>query len=423
MEFFSTAFFSTLLAIVVIDLMLAGDNAIVIALAARNVPQHLQKRAIFWGMFGAVAMRISMTLIVVWLLNIPGLLLVGGALLIWIAYRLLLPDEQGEENPHLKSANSFGGAIRTIVMADAIMGLDNVLGVAGAAHGSFILVVLGLLISVPIVVWGSSVILRYVERYPAIVYFGAGVLAWTAVKMITGEPLLKGFFSANKAIVPLTYIVVILGVLWFGFIKNHDRLRSRISARLAEFSKHRQRAVPSGAAVPVEKAMQKIMVPVDASPNSLYAVRHIIDEYMKHSTLEIHLINVQPPFSRYVARFVSKKNRNAWHREQAEKVLRPCRDLLEKQGIPYSSHIEKGAKAEAIVAAAKRLHCDLIVMSTARKNSLTRMLEASVTNQVLELTSVPVEVIAGGSVPWLERVGLPIGIGSVIAILLVLALN
>ncbi len=156
--------------------------------------------------------------------------------------------------------------------------------------------------------------------------------------------------------------------------------------------------------------MQKILVPVDASPNSLYAAQHIIRESLNNSAMEFHLLNVQHPFSRNVARFVSKKSLDNWYREEAEKALNPCRELLEQHGIPYSLHIEKGAKAEAIVAAAKRLNCDLILMSTARKNSITRMVEASVTNRVLELTTVPVEVIAGDAVSKWERWGLPAGV-------------
>src|SRR6185295_3477819 len=162
-----TQFISALAAIVIIDLVLAGDNAIVIALAARTLPGHLQKRAIVWGAVGAIVVRSGLTVIVVWLLKIPGLLLVGGLLLVWIAYRLLIPEDHQENGGHnVKGATTFFGAMRTIVVADAIMGLDNVLGVAGAAHGSYLLVVLGLLISVPIVIWGSTLVLRVVERFP-----------------------------------------------------------------------------------------------------------------------------------------------------------------------------------------------------------------------------------------------------------------
>jgi len=182
MELFSAEFFSALAAIIVIDLVLAGDNAIVIALAARCLPPDLRRRAIIWGTFGAIAVRTAMTLVVVWLLQIPGLLAIGGVLLVWIAYKLVI-DTDGDEAHKLKPSTTFLGAMKTIVVADALMGLDNVLAVAGAAQGSFVLVVMGLLISIPIVIWGSQLILKYVERFPAIVYVGSGVLAWTAVKM------------------------------------------------------------------------------------------------------------------------------------------------------------------------------------------------------------------------------------------------
>jgi len=154
MEFLSGPWFSALLAIILIDLVLAGDNAIVIALAARSLPAALQKRAIVWGAIGAIGVRSLMTVIVVWLLNIPGLLLACGLLLLWIAYRLLLPDA-GAADRHAAAPATFWGAMRTIVVADAVMGLDNVLAVAGAAHGSYLLVVAGLVISVPIVVWAA----------------------------------------------------------------------------------------------------------------------------------------------------------------------------------------------------------------------------------------------------------------------------
>jgi YjbE family integral membrane protein len=132
---FSSEFLSALLAIVVIDLVLAGDNAIVIALAARNLPADLQKRAIVWGTMGAIIVRSLMTVAVVWLLKIPGLMLAGGALLIWIAYKLLT-DDGGDESEHGAGATTFFGAMKTIVIADAVMGLDNVLAVAGAAQGA-----------------------------------------------------------------------------------------------------------------------------------------------------------------------------------------------------------------------------------------------------------------------------------------------
>ena len=419
MDFMTTDFLSALFAIIVIDLMLAGDNAIVIALAARNVPKHLQRKAVLWGMAGAIGMRISMTMIVVWLLKIPGLLFVGGLLLVWIAYKLLIPDENAHGPGQGAAANSFWGAMRTIVVADAIMGLDNVLAVAGAAHGSFLLVVIGLLISVPIVIWGSGLILRYVERYPVIVYFGAGVLAWTAVKMIVSEPLLAHIITSNAAITPVLYLTVVGGVLWAGCLSNHLRLEARIHARLAELGARHPRCALGTQG----RSGQKILLPVDGTQNSIFAVRHIVQEYLREGNIEIHLINVQPIFSQYIARFVSENNIDSWHHDQAQKALRLSRSIFKQHNIPFVERVEIGPRAEVIVSAAKRLECDLIVMSTARKNSLTRMLESSVTNEVLETTSVPVEIIAGSAVSKIERLGLPAGLGLVVVALLVLAFD
>jgi YjbE family integral membrane protein len=219
MELFSTPWWSALLAIVLIDLVLAGDNAIVIALAARNLPPTLQKKAIIWGTVGAIAVRSAMTLVVVWLLKIPGLMLVGGLGLLWIAYKLLADQNDGEHDGPVVS--TFWGAMKTIVVADALMGIDNVLGVAGAANGSMDLVVLGLLISVPIVVFGSQVVLKLVERFPIIIQIGAAVLAFTAAKMIVSESLLKPVFDPPAAMHAVarwsTYAIAVAGVLGAGY--------------------------------------------------------------------------------------------------------------------------------------------------------------------------------------------------------------
>ena len=230
MDLFSAQFFSALLAIVIIDLVLAGDNAIVIALAARKLPAHLRSKAIMWGTVGAIVVRSSLTVVVVWLLKIPGLLLVGGALLVWIAYKLLLPEQLDETANH-SPADSFWGAMKTIVIADAVMGLDNVLAVAGAAQGSFLLVVLGLLISIPIVI-----ILKFVDRFPSIVYVGAGVLAWTAAKMMMSEPLIKDYFVDQVALSLTVYAVVIGGVLGAGMLVNRRHMGQHADAHVVDLA-------------------------------------------------------------------------------------------------------------------------------------------------------------------------------------------
>jgi len=219
MELFSVPWWSALFAIVLIDLVLAGDNAIVIALAARNLPPEHQNKAIIWGTVGAIAVRSAMTVGVVWLLKIPGLMLVGGLGLLWVAYKLI--SDTSEDEHQGVGATTFWGAMKTIIVADALMGVDNVLGVAGAANGSFDLVVIGLLISIPIVVLGSKVVLRMVEKWPVIIQLGAAVLAFTAAQMIINEKLLDPIFDGgemlNTAARIATYAISIAGVLGLGW--------------------------------------------------------------------------------------------------------------------------------------------------------------------------------------------------------------
>ncbi len=240
MEFLSTAWWSALLAIILIDLVLAGDNAIVIALAARSLPQHLQKKAIVWGTVGAIVVRSVMTVGVVWLLKIPGLMLAGGLGLVWIAYRLLATQSGDSHDGPV--ASTFWGAMKTIVIADALMGIDNVLGVAGAAHGSFDLVVIGLLVSVPIVVFGSTLVLKLVQRFPIIIKAGAAVLAFTAAKMIVDEPLLDALFdpagTLHAAARYGTYVAAVAGVLGAGWWAARVRVPAGSASRNGERTGH-----------------------------------------------------------------------------------------------------------------------------------------------------------------------------------------
>ena len=204
-------FLSALLAIILIDLVLAGDNAIIIGIAARNVPRDKQRAVILWGTAGAIAVRVLLTGAVVWLLRIPGFLFAGGIGLVWIGWKLTAPQDPNPEK--LAAAASFGAAVRTIVIADAVMGIDNVLAVGGAAQGSFMLVVIGLVISVPIVVWGSALVLKLVDRHPPIVWLGAAVIGWTAAKMITGEPLLADWFAKLPWLRVTLYALIVGGLV------------------------------------------------------------------------------------------------------------------------------------------------------------------------------------------------------------------
>jgi len=209
-DLFTAAWFSALATIILIDLVLAGDNAIVIGLAARNVPREMQRRVVLWGTAGAIVVRALLTAIVVWLLKIPAFLLIGGLALVYIGWKL---TQDGGDGHRIESQASVRGAIQTIIVADAVMGVDNVLAVGGAAQGSMLLVVVGLAVSIPIVIWGSTLVLRWVERFPAILWLGAAVLGWTAAKMIASEPLIKPWLDAHVPVRTVLYAAIVGGLI------------------------------------------------------------------------------------------------------------------------------------------------------------------------------------------------------------------
>jgi len=209
-------FFTGVLSIVMIDLVLAGDNAILIGLACRNLDKKVQYKAIFLGTAGAIMIRIFATLAVVWLLQVKGLMLAGGLILIWIAYKLITKED---DHSKIKCHDSLLSAVITIIVADAAMGIDNVLAIAGASHGSYVMVVFGLLISIPIMVLGSTIIIKLMNRFPFIIELGAAIIAYTAGKMITEEPFLYNIFSRPELKYGLIAIVVV-AVLAVGRIKK-----------------------------------------------------------------------------------------------------------------------------------------------------------------------------------------------------------
>ncbi|WP_044479308.1 TerC family protein [Paenibacillus antibioticophila] len=236
MDLFQATFWFSLLNIIFIDLILAGDNAIVIGMAARKLPHTVQKKAILYGTAGAVVLRILATLVVVWLLGIPWLLAVGGVMLIFIAYKVLADDG---DHDTIEAKDKLWPAVRTIVIADAAMGLDNVIAVAGASGQHTILVVIGLLISVPIVVWGSTIFIKILGRFPWIAYIGAAVLAYTASHMITEEPHFLPFFEEHVVLRILFIALVIAAVLIAGYFKKARQKKRRKEAEAARGSSSR----------------------------------------------------------------------------------------------------------------------------------------------------------------------------------------
>ncbi len=189
MSFFaSPEFWVALFQIILINIVLSGDNAVVIALACRDLPQHQQKKAIVFGSVGAIVLRVVLTFFAVYLLTLPYLKLVGAALLLWIGVGLLKGDDEEED---LSSNSNLAAAIKTIIVADLVMSLDNVIGVAAAAKGNVPLLVIGLVISIPLIIYGSTLILKLMGRFPVIITVGAGLLGWVAGEMALSDPAIK----------------------------------------------------------------------------------------------------------------------------------------------------------------------------------------------------------------------------------------
>lgn len=197
MEFGSPEFWIAVLQIIAIDILLGGDNAVVIALASRKLPPRQRNQAIFWGVFGAIALRVILIFFALYLLKIPFLKIVGGLLLVWIGVKLLAPD--GEGGHEIDASANLVGAIKTIVVADAVMSLDNVIAIAAASKDSIGLVVFGLVVSVPIIVFGSKIVLRLMDRFPMVITGGGMLLGWIAGGMAVGDAVVKDWVNAHAS--------------------------------------------------------------------------------------------------------------------------------------------------------------------------------------------------------------------------------
>jgi YjbE family integral membrane protein len=199
--------------IILINIVLSGDNAVVIAMACRNLDKQYQKKAVFFGSFGAIALRVILTFVAVYLLTIPFLNLVGGVLLLWIAISLL----KGDEEEDIEASSNLFGAIKTIIIADFIMSLDNVVAVAGAANGNNTLVFIGLAISIPLIIWGSQLLMKLMTRFPIIISAGAALLGYTAGEMLLKDRAVENLIehlnpSVHYAIpIVLAALVVVVG--------------------------------------------------------------------------------------------------------------------------------------------------------------------------------------------------------------------
>ncbi|RDE52285.1 MAG: TerC family protein [Candidatus Accumulibacter meliphilus] len=206
----SSTFWIAVLQIIVIDILLGGDNAVVIALACRKLPEAQRNKGIFWGVVGAIGLRVVLIYFALQLLAVPYLKIVGGLLLFWIGIKLVIPEDE-EAHGDIASSATLAGAIKTIIIADAVMSVDNVIAVAAASHGSLVLVVFGIAVSIPIVVWGSKLVLLLMDRYPVVITAGGGLLGWIGGGMLLTDPMVP---ASWREIVPYsTYLASALGAL------------------------------------------------------------------------------------------------------------------------------------------------------------------------------------------------------------------
>ena len=216
MDFTTAQFWVAALEIIVINILLSGDNAVVIALACRNLPPKQRRWGVIWGAAGAIVLRIILTFFAVTLLQLAYLKVIGGALLLWIGVKLIAEEEEEEDGMAVQASDKLLAAVRTVIVADLVMSIDNVLGVAAAAKGSLLLLVFGLVVSIPLVIAGSQIIMKLIERFPFLILAGGGLLGWVAGEMfvedVAVEPWIKANAHALSWVVPIAGIVLVIGV-------------------------------------------------------------------------------------------------------------------------------------------------------------------------------------------------------------------
>jgi YjbE family integral membrane protein len=384
-DFGTTGFWIALLQIIGADIVLSGDNAVVIALATRSLPAPQQRRAIFWGTFAAVAMRITLTIVAVTLLRLPALKLIGSVLLLWIAVQLLLPEEESQGGG--RPVGNMGAAIRTILLADMVMSTDNIVAIAGAAKGSVLLLAIGLAVSIPLVVFTSTFLLRLMERYPVIIALGAALLGYVAGEMAVSDRIAAPWIEANAPglhqVLPVAGAIAVVA------------LGKLLAARASRKEEVQPLAEITEVAESEESRMHKLLLPIDGSEGSMRAVGQLIamrDWYRK--PLEVHLLNVQHVLHKDVGQFVDAADVQAYHQEQGARELAEACARLDRAGIPYQAHIVSGeAVGETIAHFAREHGIDQILMCTHGRSPIGEFVLGSVAKGVIQHGPMPITLV------------------------------
>jgi YjbE family integral membrane protein len=355
--------------IIMIDILLGGDNAVVIALACRKLPPLQRTRGILWGTAGAIVLRIVLIFFALQLLAIPFLKIVGAVLLIWIGVKLLLP-EAAEGHGNIEGSERLWGAVKTVIVADFVMSVDNVIAIAGAADASgtghgMALVIFGVLVSIPIIVWGSQMVIKLMDRYPAIITLGGMLLGWIAGTMAVTDPAL-----VNPDVVPQLPKLVAGDLLRYGAGVAGALLVLALGKALA--ARGAPAAAPVAEGARARGGMQRVLLP---------------------AAMEIHLLNVQRPVSGDVSSFIASKSLQEYHDEKSAEALASSRAMLDAGGVAYREHRQVGSPGTTIADFAQTHDCDLIIMGTRGLGSNTAALLGSVAQSAIEHSSVPVLLV------------------------------
>ena len=391
-EFMTAQFWLAVGQIIMIDILLGGDNAVVIALACRKLPPAQRTKGILWGTAGAIILRVILIFFALTLLQIPYLKIVGAILLLWIGIKLLMPEHE-EEHGNIQASDKLWGAVKTVIVADFVMSLDNVIAIAGAAQGAhgdhqMALVIFGLVISIPIIIWGSQLVIKLMDRFPVIITLGGMLLGWIAGQMTITDPVLVGWSETQGAW--LKYGAPAAGALLVLVLGKWLAARAAAARAPAVAATAAELAPPGG-------RLRGILLAVDGSQSSERAVSYLIAmlEGRRQDTEapKLSLINVQRPVSGDVSRFVASDSLKDYHRENAEKAFVPARSLLDAAGLKYEELQRVGDPPTQIAEAAQTQGSDMIVMGTRGLGSHTAGLIGSVAQGTVASAAVPVLLV------------------------------
>lgn len=399
MEFLATVdFWVAVGQIILIDILLGGDNAVVIALACRKLPPEQRTKGIMWGTAGAIILRVVLIFFALQLLAIPFLKVVGALLLLWIGVKMLIPEHDEGHNT-IEGNEKLWGAVKTVIVADFVMSVDNVIAIAGAAETSgggqhtMALVIFGVLVSIPIIVWGSQIVLRLMDRFPLIITLGAMLLGWIAGTMFVTDPAF-----ANPQIMPSAPKFTATDALRYGAGTTGALLVLLIGTLITRRSKPAAAAAAAvSGSIKVPGKLSRILLAVDGSENSLMAARQVLalrSELRDPAALAVHLINVQRPASGDVTAFVDGKVLEEYHREKFEAATAQTRAALEEAGVTFETHYKLGIPGQTISDVARTLDADMVVVGASGlgSNAIARL--GSVAVDTLEHATMPVLVVA-----------------------------